>query len=672
MIKASDKELKKVQLNWEMLRAADCPARQDFIERFEDDTAFYFHQQFTQDEKTRKRALKQLDIPIDRVRPIIRRTVAKIVRNRPTVAALTLDPSAIDISRRVNAQVQYCMRISKGLSQIRRCVMNSVRGGLGYLWTVVDSETGEKEVKIKYINAKKIFIDPASQDPLFDDARYIQILEKVPISDALEIFRDSRSRERIFANALTSFQDDQIINEKNDMGGVIVGSTIEEFTDIYNDLEQEDKITGWVELLTTYRKVSVPIYKVRAETGEYDITKEEYLEAKEKGADVFIDYKNVISEEINTESYELRNVNLEHYNEYPITPMIWEDTENPYPISETFFARGNQRLQNAYYQVVISNAQAVSFPNVWFETSAFVNKNDALIKMSIPGGAVEFNDGALVGKKAEKTYAQPLNQAFFTLYEQLKHEQEYQASAPAFQGGDPSNIPETYRGLVNLDSYADRPLAINVDAIEACLERVFKNVIRAQAVTYTQQKLLLIDTKPENNMVLNETIPQVGSNGELILKNIDNDIAQINYDIQLIPGSMSPLDKTSEFQYAMQAVELGVTPEFALRRMPITGIEEEIEKMDTVRQLQQQNMQLQQMLQQMGTEMQKMTKEVDKSEKAVVDTEYRAKYEINMQRMNDMLSQMNRELRTIQRTNTVLKKNVIKSAQTQNESAEKE
>jgi len=213
MIKASDKELKKVQLNWEMLRAADCPARQDFIERFEDDTAFYFHQQFTQDEKTRKRALKQLDIPIDRVRPIIRRTVAKIVRNRPTVAALTLDPSAIDISRRVNAQVQYCMRISKGLSQIRRCVMNSVRGGLGYLWTVVDSETGEKEVKIKYINAKKIFIDPASQDPLFDDARYIQILEKVPISDALEIFRDSRSRERIFANALTSFQDDQIIYE---------------------------------------------------------------------------------------------------------------------------------------------------------------------------------------------------------------------------------------------------------------------------------------------------------------------------------------------------------------------------------------------------------------------------------------------------------------------------
>jgi hypothetical protein len=665
MIKQSDKEKKKVTQNISLLRRNDCPSRQDFIARYEEDTAFYFHQQFTAAEKDRKKQLKQLDIPIDRIRPIIRRTAAKIVKNRPTIAALTLDPSAKDLSRRVNAQVQYCMRISKGLSQIRRALVNTIRGGLSFIEQYIDIDG---EIRIKYTNAKKVFVDPKAQDPLFDDADCIQIVEKVGVGEALRVFKDvPGAAERLTASLEESYQDEKIVDDSNAMGGITVGPTIEEVTEV-EEVSTDDmgeEFSGWVELITTQKKIVIPKYFVKEEADnviiEHPITKEEYKEGKKNGAKVLVKYFNRVREQIQTQSYMIQEQLLgNNVDEYTITPMIWEDTENPYSVGEVYFGRGNQRLQNAYYEVMLANAQAVSFPNVWFETSAFVDKDKALTKMSTPGGAIEFADGALSGgnPKALKTYAQPVNQAFMSLYQQLKQEQEHQASAPALQSGDPSQIPDTNKALINLDSFADRPLAINIDAIEACLERVFKNVIKMQADQYTSEKLLLIDSNPDNNVVINEAGINVNQDGSVTPVKIDNDISKIDYDIQLVPGSMSPLDRTTEYQYAMQAVQvLGATPEFAMRRMPITGIEDEIAKVDIVKGLLSKNQQLEEMVKNLSQEVTSLANKAQSATQNATDITYESKYKIELARIQDLVREFNRIVKDSNRTNEIIKKN---------------
>ena len=669
--KVDAREFEIATNNWELLRANDTPARQSFEERFDSDTAFYFHQQFTKEEKERKGELKQLDQPIDRVRPIIRRIVAKIVKNKPVIAALTADFNAIDLSRRVNAQVQYAMRISKGLSQIRRCLMNSVRGGLGYLEVFVDNmnKRGELEVKFKYLSPKNVYVDFASKDILFDDARNIQVIEKVMLTDAIKMFPDDPdSRNKLILSAGTSFKDEIIVDDENAAGKIVIGSTIEQsfdqddFIDRFNQMENDGviKINGWVEILRTYRKIAkITRYgKTVDKNGNlvrFKLNDNEEVSAAKKNKEIKIEYAydTLVHEQITTPQYLMREQEMEWIESYPIVPMMWEDTENPYPISETFFIKGHQRLQNKYYEIILLNAQTTSMATLWYETGALANPTKAMNDLASPGAPVEFMEGALSQKKAQFVYGTPLNQAFFTLYEQLKHEQEVQASA--FNTADPTMAPETNKALLNLDSMQDRPLAINIDAVEASLERVFKLIIEFQSVTYVNQKLLLIDTDPENNMMVNE--PETRMDGdEIVIDKVYNDISKIDYDLQLVPSSMSPLDRTSEYQYAREAVELGVPPEFALKKMPVVGIEKAIKDMDTVRQLSQENAKLMEMLEQFQKEFEKLQSEAERYRKTAIDENYKNKFDIQLTKLQSLYDTLKRETRNFQRKNQQLER----------------
>ena len=657
--------------NVQLLKNADCPARLDFIERYENDTAFYFHQQYTENEKTKLREKKQLDIPIDRVRPIIRRNVAKIVRKRPTIVAYAEDDRAVEMSRRINAQAQYATRISKGLTQLRKSLLNTVRGGLSFIYVYVDNKSGsgENEVKYKYKSCKRCFIDPSSEDPLFDDARWVQILDKVNITDAVKMFPDKI--EEILYSANTSYQDDPIVDDGNFQGNIVVGHTIEQMSD---DFDGRPSYSGWVEIITTYKKEYSPTYEIKTpdDTGNIvsiKVNEDEAKQARKRGADVNIVYKTVILEEITTPFRELRTQTLDFTDEYPLTPFIWEDTENPYPIGETYFIRGHQKLQNAVFQVLLSNAQVSSFPTVWYETGAFKNRDEALIQITTPGGAVEFNPSVLKDGRAKWDYGKPLNQQFVYLSEQIKTEQEYQASSPALQQGDASNIPETNKALVNLDSFADRTLALNADAIESAVERIFINVIKFQDEVYTDEKLLLIDTDPDNNEKINDNLLDVDENGKIVRKNI-TDLENLRYDVALLPGSMNPLDKSQEYQMAYQVALNGwTTPEFALKKMPIKGIEEEIKRVDSLKRVQELNTKQQEVIQDLQQQLDEINNRLYSSELDAINSDYRAKFEVTLKRLEDKVNALNKEARKAERINTVNKKNISKSAQTQKENA---
>ena len=150
----------------------------------------------------------------------------------------------------------------------------------------------------------------------------------------------------------------------------------------------------------------------------------------------------------------------------------------------------------------------------------------------------------------------------------------------------------------------------------------------------------------------------------------------IKYDVSIVPGSMSPLDKTSEYEYAERAVSLGAPPEYAIARMPITGTADIIEDMNTIKKLQEALQKQQKIMEQLQKHLQSETERANKAEKDVVDSQYQAKFEIALKELQSKVSLMNKELRTAERQNKInLSKaeNIAKkTAQPQKESAGKE
>ena len=258
----------------------------------------------------------------------------------------------------------------------------------------------------------------------------------------------------------------------------------------------------------------------------------------------------------------------------------------------------------------------------------------------------------------------------------IQHEQEYQASTPAIQQGDPSNAPETNKALVNMDNFADRALAMNTDAIELGIERLFVNIIRFQDAVYDEDKLMLIDVNPENNVTMKETEMALDTDGNPISQRKYMNLDLIKYDVAMVPGSMSPLDKTSEMQYAMTAVQLGAPPETAIRKMPMTDAIDIADNMNTIRQLQETIQQQQQTLEKMQKHIQSETDRADKAEKDTVDAKYMAPFEIELKRLQDKVAALNKALRTAERQNKInLSKaeNIAKkSVETQEETTGKE
>ncbi len=134
---------------------------------------------------------------------------------------------------------------------------------------------------------------------------------------------------------------------------------------------------------------------------------------------------------------------------------------------------------------------------------------------------------------------------------------------------------------------------------------------------------------------------------------------------------MSPLDRTTEYQVAAAAAQQGwVTPEFALRKMPLKGVDAEIKRMDTVRRLQEVNQQQQQAIEQLQAGIEELNSDLEKAQGNVVDEQYRNKYEVIEARMGEKLGQLNKALRNAERINSINKKQIKNNAaQPQTETA---
>jgi hypothetical protein len=315
---------------------------------------------------------------------------------------------------------------------------------------------------------------------------------------------------------------------------------------------------------------------------------------------------------------------------YPIVPVVGDDTGNAMPLAEVDQMVGEQEILNAAIGLTLLNAALSSNWRVLVDAGKAGLDPNKLAEFqrtfSIPGSWHNIKSDPATGKfPIEIMRPDPLPVAWFSLVQYFAQAMEFQLSTYSLRTGDPSKAPETLGATLQLGQWANELLRIPLGRLEIAIERLFNCLLEWMPYYYTTQKGFEI-VGVDGNPVRREINVPVYSEVEQAWKTMYSlkDI-QANYRIRL--GSTTPSQATYELGVMERLAQL--RPELVINvidRLP--GLREsekqEIKQsLDTVMQLSQQNSQQAQVITTLQTQLQRLQESVValQREKAIAQVE---------------------------------------------------
>ena len=251
------------------------------------------------------------------------------------------------------------------------------------------------------------------------------------------------------------------------------------------------------------------------------------------------------------------------YENYPIIPVPYTYTGNPYPMSAVIPLIGKQREINKAHQIMIHNANLASNLR-WLYEEGSIPEDEWEQYSSAAGALLKYRQGF-----APPTPVQPaaINNAFYTITQEGKGDVEYISGVHSSMMGIANAQPETYRGLLANDEYGTRRIkAWMGSVVEPSLEhlgRVFKEVAQS---TYTVHKVFRI-VQPEAGKGDDErksemNIPVYNDYGEAVGKWLD--YASSRFDIKLVAGATMPVNRWALLEEYFRWFQAGLIDDIAM------------------------------------------------------------------------------------------------------------
>lgn len=596
-------------------------ARQEWIvDHVDEPTRFYFGAQWTESEREELKARGQADIVVNRVRAIIRHMVGQLTANKPSFRASPVTGGDRKVADLFNEIFAYIWRISNGYKRFERTVYNHIRGGLGWLLVYQDpsADWGQGEVKFTDVRPKDVYVDPSSEEPDFADAEAIIISKVISLEKAKQLYpKAAKKLSRASAQQESETSDVEQAQK----------------VDLWEEAEEgvPDEIAK-VRILETYRR------KIRTNwaifdtiSGETDVLEKnpsgEMQEAIDSGRMIVAPIRLHYIERSITAGSDIF-ISKEDLpppiENYPLIPFVYEDTGNPYPIGEVEFLKGPQRFLNKAMSVTILSAQVGSTPKVLLFEGMVDNEKEFQDAYAAPGAVLTLHDTGAGPPIIVQPI--PLNNAFFSIAQEMKHDMEYQSGAFAMAQGDPSEAPQTYKATLALQEYGANKIKLTLRSIESSLTRLGQSVMQFVQAYYKQPKVLRLVTDPteqEQKIAINQM--QYDGQGQEIAR--INDVTVGRYDIAITAGSTMPTNRMAQLGLHMDLVEkMGVPVKYALEYMDVPKAEKIIADMDVQKQQQQQLEQTQEEMKQMQNELQKANTKVETADRAVRDAQYSANW----------------------------------------------
>lgn len=618
---------------------------------------FYFNEQIDSEFRALLEARGQAIIEMNEVRPVIRHAVSVLTANNPAYELTGVtenDPMNAWIFREI---VHYTMRESFFTKQMERSMRSTIIAGRGtiLIYFDPDADNGKGDLRYKYIRRSDLLIDNDSSDWACQDSRDMAIQSVWNTNDVLD-------RWPQYSNAIHE-RKNKDIHRNDDHTGLESDTSInkEVATAVLGVDYQSDVNLDKNRIIEYFRRIPITIWVVKEFVAEVDeggqpniyVSKESEFYSDDDLAE-YVDYleQNEMVEGLDYELEQRQVKRIEHaicatdfILEYEILPTYYypviiisdEDTENPWQLGEIEFLKGKQEFLNKCLAIMVLNAQTSSNPRKFFEEGAIPaeqNVEEFINNSAQPGSVTILADGALQKGKYMSEQGQPLNNAFMALVQMMKQGIQAEVGMFSMAMGDPQNAPETYKATMQLREWALEKITPLLRSVDNAMTLLGKVAVKYIQYYYSEDKAIRIAldrTEPEFKKL--EEAGRVNANGMMPINKIVysasrvarviNDVSIGQYDIAAISRSYLPTNTMAKAMVLKDFAEAGILDaEAVIDSMEIAKKWEIKERMSKVKQLSQENEAMSEQMKQVQSDLQRMNKMLEQKDRETLNLKH--------------------------------------------------
>jgi len=659
-----------------------------------EDDEFRNNQQWKTSHKNVLSKRSQVAIVDNIIYPAVEQAKALLTANKPKFQSAGRDDSDNKVGRIFSDIMAYIWDISNGSVELKQVVDDYYVKGMGVMQAYVDgmADFGKGEIKIKNIDPLDFYLDPNSKDPFARDSACMIIAKRITdeqiktvfptVADKMDQMTTCSGNNR-YPTTMRDGSEDQQIGPTEDSDGyykhyeiidryekvklpyfhILDSLTGEEnimnekgfeefaqepamFMETVEGVKPVTEDRAVMELLQIYESTG-GVYHMMQDpvTGQPTIMPGEEHEGAIPGSTTrltpvtnteMIDEGVIILNQVIVDRIKrvlsigglLVDHSIMDIDDYPIVPLMNRHNRNPYPMSDVRFVKPIQEYINKLTSLIIAHASSSTNTKLliprgsmdrkqleeeWSRAGTGVIEYDPELGQPIVAGPIPLPNELYRNKEDAKT----------SIYQIL-------GIHPLSQG-DPSAAPQTYKGTVAIDEYAQRRIKSKLDDIDEMLNQVGRIVVQLIQQTYTDEKVIKL-MQPDgrtSEALLNRPVFD-DFTGEIVGR--INDITIGKYDLIVVSGSTLPSNRWARFDYYMTLYEKGIIDQVeVLQQTEVADTEGVLERTAIIGQQQQ-------MISQLQEELKKIKGDLQTSERESVHDKKRVeieKFKRQLGRAND-------------------------------------
>ena len=671
----------------EKLLEAYRPGQQRWREKAAKDDEFRSGNQIPKEVEEELKARRQPPIVINVIHPAVEQAKAMLTTNRPQFSATGREDSDTKTAKMFADILSYIWQISGGNTQAKVSIDDYYVRGMGAIGAYFDpnADFGKGEIFIRQFDPFDVYIDPNSKDRLIQDAAHViistietaeqlqqthpYILDKLdqaePEQDSWDDNVDSDSHGE---DATSRFKDHfhnkyrvtdrysrikvkqhHVLEPESGFEKVLDDKEFEEFLEevAFILVDAADKETYAVkeedveQTAELFEKTGgVYHFSPDPESGEPVVTPghEEQNPYAIPGTTVVImpvsmgellQIGKLLHEEILLDR--VKRVfsigGLLIYNDVipvshpPLVPIMNHHSRNPYPQSDVRLVRPLQDQINKIESLIVAHAASSTNVKVWYPEGS-VNEKTMNEKMNQAGGvAIPYN--AELGHPVIQAPVALPNELYRNKDEK-KREIEHILGIYAFQQGDTSQSPDTFKGTLAMDEFGQRRIRSKKDDIEDALNHLCKIVVELVQAYYTGHKTMRI-VRPNNEPTDIEINRPIYDDVGNVVRKI-NDITVGKYDVVVVSGSMLPASRWAQFEYYIELYDRQIIDNVeVLKKTELVDYEGVLNRMDQMQQMMQAIEEMQSYIKDLEGQLQTTTRESIHDKKRVEVEKFKTK-----------------------------------------------
>jgi len=447
----------------------------------------------------------QIDVVINILRTLIRNRVSTMIANKPTGRILGVSKDDIIDAQVLQDFMDWHWYNSNGQLRAERVVMSQQREGVGYFVVALDpkADYGRGELKIYDENWRHVFVPKASgREWDLSDASYVQVSKLLSVEEFYMQnpgYRGKLTPDYLQADDEIRWSGQREHQESDDIDlpeGIVETDFIREI-DTYERFYRDNRVLYYV-----------PTGQVEVINDDYEPNQND-LELMQQGL-----LKELVAPVPRIRYSKSYGDKIFRYEEvlpidhYPVIPVPDEDTGNAMPLGEIDQTFGVQELLNKFFSIVVLNAALTSNPKFLADAgrAGITDLDKWRDNWAVPGTWQNMKMDPQTGRfPFEIVRPDPLNPAFYPLFERMIGVLQFGMATFSSKLGDTANSPETYSATLQYGEWQQDNLRIPLSRLEMALQRVFDIILQWSPKHYTFYKMF--DIVIETNVTDNSGLP---------------------------------------------------------------------------------------------------------------------------------------------------------------------